>query len=161
MTLNKQAEKIINDMQSSFKFKLWALFNLPSVFFWGIKVAKLNQEEARVSIPFRWSNKNPFNSIYFAAQAGAAELSTGALALLAIAGKGKYSMLVTNFSASYSKKASSKTIFTCNNGNDFFKTIEDLKNSGDTGTVDAISIGRNTTGEEVAKICITWSFKKK
>jgi len=134
---------------------------LPSIFFWKVKVKSLNAEKCEISIPFKWRTQNPFKSIYFAAQSGAAELSTGALALLAIAGKGKHSMLVVDFRASFTKKADSNIIFTCENGKDFFNCIDSLKSSGDKGIVPALSIGRNTKGEKVAEINITWSFKKK
>lgn len=159
--LNKQAQFLVNNLSSGIKFKLWALKNLPSVFFWGISIKELNADICSVRIPFGWRSQNPFKSIYFAALAGAAELSTGALALLSMAGKGKYSMLVTDFKAEYSKKANTHTLFTCANGPEFFSTIDSLKNSGDSGVVQAVSIGRNLQGEEVAKIYVTWSFKKK
>jgi hypothetical protein len=34
-----------------------------------------------VSVKHRWINQNPFNSMYFAVQAMAAELATGALVM--------------------------------------------------------------------------------
>ena len=35
------------------------------------------------TVKHRWINQNPFNSMYFAVQAMAAELSTGALVMIA------------------------------------------------------------------------------
>ena len=99
-------------------------------------------------------------SIYFAALAGAAELSTGALCQLALAGKGSFSMLVVDFRAEYSKKANTKILFTCEQGAELFSLIDTLK-PGETNQLTMLSIGKNKAGEEVARFFITWSFKRK
>ncbi len=109
--MNTQAKKLQEQLLSYFKFKLYTLLKLPSVFLWGVSIRALDREHCEVVIPFKYLNKNPFKSIYFAALAGAAELSTGALALLATAGIGKTSMLVTSFKADYSKKATRPRVF--------------------------------------------------
>ena len=92
--------------------------------------------------------------------AGAAELSTGALCQLAIAGKGQFSMLVVDFRAEYHKKANQKITFTCDQGAELFELIDAMK-SGETGQLMMISTGKNPSGEIVAKFYVTWSFKRK
>lgn len=136
------------------------LVKLPSAIFWKLKVKSLTSEKCEVTIPYFWRSQNPFKSIYFAALAGAAELSTGALCQLALAGRGQFSMLVVDFRAEYHKKASSKITFTCEQGAELFDLIESL-NPGDTAQLTMISTGRNTSGETVAKFFVTWSFKRK
>jgi hypothetical protein len=139
----------------------WAmLFKLPSAVFWRLKIQSLNQERCEVSIPYFWRSQNPFKSIYFAALAGAAELSTGALCQLALAGKGTFSMLVVDFRAEYHKKANAKIKFTCSQGNELFDLIDGLM-PGDTSQLTMISEGKNPSGETVAKFYVTWSFKRK
>ncbi|HCX74524.1 MAG TPA: DUF4442 domain-containing protein, partial [Algoriphagus sp.] len=109
---------------------------------------------------FFWRSQNPFRSIYFAALAGAAELSTGALCQLALAGKGKFSMLVVDFRAEYSKKADTKITFSCDQGLELFDLIEKMT-VGDTNQLTMISKGKNKNGNEVARFYVTWSFKRK
>ena len=58
---------------------LWA--KLPLAAFAGLRVRKLDDSGAQVSLPAGWKTQNPFRSTYFAAQAMAAEMSTGAPAL--------------------------------------------------------------------------------
>ena len=136
------------------------LVKLPTAVFWRLKMVRLDREHCVVSIPYFWRSQNPFKSIYFAALAGAAELSTGALCQLALAGKGSFSMLVVDFRAEYSKKANTKILFTCEQGAELFSLIDTLK-PGETNQLTMLSIGRNKAGEEVARFFITWSFKRK
>lgn len=136
------------------------LMKLPSAVFWGLRIKELNAEKCVVTIPYSWRTQNPFNSIYFAAMAGAGELSTGALCQLAISGLGKYAMLVVDFRAEYFKKANQKITFTCEQGNELFNLLESLQPK-DTGKMTMISSGKNPQGEEVARFYVTWSFKRK
>lgn len=136
------------------------LLKLPSAIFWKLRVRKLEMESCEVTIPYFWRSQNPFKSIYFAALAGAAELSTGALCQLALAGKGSFSMLVVDFRAEYFKKANTKTTFTCDQGTELFELIDKM-GPGATDQLTMISTGKNTSGETVAKFYITWSFKRK
>jgi hypothetical protein len=55
---------------------------LPSAFIVG--VACVDEKQCVVSVKHRWINQNPFNSMYFAVQAMAAELATGALVMFQI-----------------------------------------------------------------------------
>ena len=147
-------------MMNSFIFWWAMLFKLPTAVFWRLKMVHLDGEKCLVSIPYFWRSQNPFKSIYFAALAGAAELSTGALCQLALAGKGVFSMLVVDFRAEFSKKASTKTTFTCEQGAEVFDLVASL-NSGESKQITMVSYGKNTSGEEVARFFITWSFKRK
>ena len=58
---------------------LWS--KLPLAAFAGLRVARLDESGAEVTLPAGWKTQNPFGSTYFAAQAMAAEMSTGAPAL--------------------------------------------------------------------------------
>lgn len=159
-SMTKEAEKYLSRMTNPFIF-WWAMFfKLPSAVFWRLKIKSLSLEKCEVSIPFFWRSQNPFQSIYFAALAGAAELSTGALCQLGMAGKGKFSMLVVDFRAEYHKKANQKIIFTCDQGAELSQLIDSLQPQ-ETGTLTMISTGRNPQGDVVAKFYVTWSFKRK
>lgn len=158
--LSKEALSYQKKMTNPFIFWFAMLLNLPSAIFWRLRIRTLTQEKCEVSIPFFWRSQNPFRSIYFAALAGAAELSTGALCQLALAGKGQFSMLVVDFRAQYSKKANTKITFSCDQGLALFELIESLE-PNQSAQLTMISIGTNTSGEEVARFYVTWSFKRK
>lgn len=159
-SLNPQAKDYQNKMTKTIVFWFAMLAKLPSAIFWRLRIKTLSTEECEVTIPYFWRSQNPFKSIYFAAMAGAAELSTGALCQLALAGKGKFSMLVVDFRAEYFKKANEKITFTCNQGNELFELIEGIE-VNKTGQLMMISSGKSPSGEEVARFYVTWSFKRK
>ncbi|RAI93993.1 DUF4442 domain-containing protein [Algoriphagus yeomjeoni] len=147
-------------MSNPFYFWFGMLIKLPSAVFWKFRIKELDAEKCVVTIPYTWRTQNPFNSIYFAAMAGAAELSTGALCQLAISGLGKYAMLVVDFRAEYYKKANQKIKFTCEQGLELFALLASLE-PNDTGKLTMISTGKNPQQEEVARFYVTWSFKRK
>ncbi|EKB49730.1 PaaI family thioesterase [Cecembia lonarensis] len=158
--MNTAAKKYLSRMNNPLIFWWAMLFKLPSAVFWRLKVTKLDMDQCEVTIPYFWRSQNPFNSIYFAALAGAAELSTGALCQLSLAGKGKFSMLVVDFRAEYHKKANQKITFRCDQGKVLNELIDGLK-PNETGKLTMISTGTNPSGEVVAKFFVTWSFKRK
>jgi hypothetical protein len=158
--MTPEAKSYQKKMKNGFIFWWAMLFKLPSAVFWKLKIKELTEEVCQVTIPYFWRTQNPFKSTYFAALAGAAELSTGALCQLSMAGKGKYSMLVVDFRAEYHKKANQMITFTCNQG----KELDDLINKlapGESNTLVMVSTGTNPTGDIVAKFYVTWSFKRK
>ncbi|SFT56603.1 protein of unknown function [Algoriphagus locisalis] len=159
-TLKPAALAYQRKMSNPLYFWFGMLIKLPSAVFWSFRIKSLDAEKCIVTIPYSWRTQNPFSSIYFAALAGAAELSTGALCQLAISGLGKFSMLVVDFRAEYSKKANQKITFTCGQGQELGSLLESLQ-PNDTGKLTMISSGKNPQGEEVARFHVTWSFKRK
>lgn len=158
--LSVEALEYQRKMTNPIVFWFAMLVKLPTAIFWGLRIKSLSPEKCDVTIPYSWRTQNPFKSIYFAALAGASELSTGALGQLALAGKGQFSMLVVDFRAEYSKKANSKITFTCDQGAELFDLIESLQ-VGEAAQLTMISTGKNSSGEVVAKFFVTWSFKRK
>jgi hypothetical protein len=139
---------------------LWA--KLPLAAFAGLRVTRLDSSGADVSLPAGWKTQNPFRSTYFAAQAMAAEMSTGAPALMLIEESGvRVSSLVTGLSAKFTKKATQRTVFTFNDGAGMKAAVDEAVRTGQPVVFTARSLGRQDDGVEVASFEITWSFKKK
>ena len=92
-------------------------FKLPSAFICGVRVKQLDKNKCVVTVKHRWINQNPFKSMYWAVQGMAAELSAGALVMYYIQKSDKkISMLVANNKGSYTKKATGRITFVCNDG---------------------------------------------
>ena len=70
-------------------------------------------------------------------------------------------MLVVKVESEYFKKATGKTIFSCEEGLMIRETIEQAIEKGEAKTFKARSIGKNAEGLIVAQFFITWSFKSK
>ncbi|MFT5164983.1 MAG: hypothetical protein ACI8P3_000207 [Saprospiraceae bacterium] len=173
MSINKLSASKVFDPESpavkkdlaeinSWKIRLYLLQNLPTAFWWRLKVKSCSPYRTEIEVPFNWRTKNPFKSIYFAALAGAGELSTGLMAGLVIRNTAsKISMLVTNVEVDFIKKANAATTFTCDEG---IKIIEGIQKAIDTNQgveVSLNSTGVKKDGEIVAKFRITWSFRVK
>lgn len=158
---NPHIKKFTNDLLSPFKQRFFLITKLPSAWFMGVKIKNLDENHCDVSLKYSWWSQNPFQSIYFAAQAAAAELSTGAIALMAIQGRGKISMLVANMEASFLKKATQTTIFTCLDTQSIFTAVEKAIATQESQTVKVESIGTQADGVVVSKFSFTWTFKAK
>lgn len=159
--LNAKAQKMLRDISNPWKLKFFLWQKLPSLLFWRIKIERFDAQQAEVSIPFTKKTQNPFRSIYFAAQAGAAEFSTGLLALLAIEGRGKVSMLVTDLKCEFYKKATETIVFTCEQGAEVYGVVSKALETGEGQKITLESEGKNSKGEVVTKVWIEWSFKAK
>lgn len=123
---------------------------------------QLDDKTCVTSIPFGWRTKNPFKSMYFAAQSMAAEFSTALLAANAIEKSGKnIALLIVNLRAEFSKKASSKIVFTCSDGEKYMHGISKCIESGESVSVEGRAEGVDNKGEVVSVFYFTWSFKER
>ncbi len=144
------------------KFRLFLFNNLPAAWFGGFRIEALSETQAEISIKYKWFNKNPFRSIYFAMLSAAAEVSTGVLCMGHIyKQKPAVSMLVVENKGKFFKKATGKIIFKCESGSDIIKAIETAKQTGEGVEVRCISKGRNENNEIVAEFEFVWSLKIK
>ena len=156
------ADRFIKLVQHPIKFQLFLFTKLPSAFFCGVRVQSISEENAVVTVPFKWRSQNPFKSTYFACLAMAAEMSTGLLSMMnTYQRQPVISMLVTRLEASYFKKAIGRTYFTCQDGAAIKNCIEEAIKTGEGVSIKAKSTGRNAAGEIIAEFYITWSFKAK
>src|SRR2546430_7045052 len=112
-----------------FRALLWS--KLPLAAFAGLRMRRLDDQGAEVALPAGWKTQNPFRSTYFAAQAMAAEMSTGAPALPFIEESGeKISSLVTGLHAKFTKKATRVATFTFDQGSAMRAAIDEAARSG-------------------------------
>lgn len=144
------------------KLNTFLFFKLPSAFWSGVRVKAISKEQCVVTVKHRWFNQNPFNSMYFAVQAMAAELTTGALVMMQIKESGKkISMLVANNNGNFTKKATGRITFTCNDGSTVKEAIQRTLATGEGQTIWMKSIGVNEKEEQVSEMNFEWSIKLK
>lgn len=144
------------------KMNKFLMFKLPSAYLCGVRLKELTSTKAVSTVKYKWMNQNPFNSMYFAVQSMAAELTTGALVIQKIQETGeKISMLVTNHSGAFTKKAVGRITFTCKDGNLIEEALQRTIANGEGQTIKMKSIGTNENGEEVSVYEFEWSVKLK
>ena len=147
---------------SPLKLNFFLFFKLPSAFWSGVRVKSISKEQCVVTVKHRWFNQNPFKSMYFAVQAMAAELTTGALVMMQIKKSGKnISMLVANNNSNFSKKATGRITFTCNDGHLIEEAIKQTIATGEGQTIWMKSVGVNEKREQVSEMNFEWSIKLK
>lgn len=139
---------------------LWS--KLPLAAFAGLRVVRLDESGAEVTLPAGWKTQNPFGSTYFAAQAMAAEMSTGAPALWFIEQSGApLASLVTAISARFTKKATTKASFVFSDGAGMRAAIDRAAKTGEPVVFTARSVGTQRDGTRIAEFDVEWSFKKR
>ena len=149
-------------MLNPFFFKLFLLLKLPMAFLAGLKLKELTEEHSVVLMKYKYLNKNPFGSIYFACLSMAGELASGMLAAsIAYKSNPKLSMLVIGVTIKFTKKAVGIINFECNQGNEIYQTIQKSIDTAEGQTIEALTIARNERGDVVAEFFIKWSFKEK
>ncbi len=144
------------------KINSFLFFKLPSAWWCGVRLKSISKETAVVAVKHRWFNQNPFNSMYFAVQAMASELSTGALVMSYIRESGKpVSMLVANNKATFTKKATGRITFTCQDGEAIKEAISKTIETGEGQTVWMKSVGVNEDGLQVSVFDFEWTVRLK
>ena len=144
------------------KLNTFLFFKLPSAYWSGVRVKGITTTSCTVTVKHRWINQNPFNSMYFAVQAMAAELTTGALVMYHIKKSGKkISMLVANNKGNFTKKARGRITFTCNDGHLIEEAIAKAIATGEGQTFWMNSFGKDAAGDQVSHMEFEWSIKVK
>nr|WP_299069379.1 DUF4442 domain-containing protein [uncultured Allomuricauda sp.] len=144
------------------KFNTFTFFTLPSAWWCGVRVKYIDDKKTVTTVKHRWINQNPFKSMFWAVQGMAAELSTGAMVINQIKDSGrKISMLVLNNNANFSKKATGRITFTCEDGHLIEDAIKKTIETGEGQTIWMKSLGTNKDGVVVSTFNFEWTIKLK
>lgn len=159
---NPKAIQFVNAAHSVFKFRSLMFFQIPLIWFSGIRVKVFERNSCQIKLPFTRRTQNPFRSVYFAAQCMAAELSTGLIVMAeTIECEKKCSMLVTNMKANFVKKADQDIVFTCEPNDIIINAIQNAIASNEPVKFLLKSVGKMQDGMEVAEFEFEWSLKIK
>jgi hypothetical protein len=149
-------------MNNRLLFKCALLFQVPLDFVTGMRLRELNKESCKVSVPYRWLNKNPFRSTFWAVLGMAAELSTGALVMMyTYKLDPSVAIIVGDCSGEFISKARDLTTFVCNDGERIAETVKRAIQTGEPQEIMCRAIGYSKAGEEVARFTFTWKMKRR
>tara|TARA_R110002111_G_scaffold256152_1_gene323128 strand:- start:12044 stop:12463 length:420 start_codon:yes stop_codon:yes gene_type:complete len=138
------------------------MFKLPAAYITGVRTKHIDDTTCVVSVKHRWINQNPFNSMFWAVQGMAAELTTGALVMKKVKETGKnVSILVANNNASFTKKATGRITFKCEEGLKIDEAITKAIETGEGQTVWLNANGINAEGVQVSSFNFEWTLKVK
>jgi len=162
MAFNEKSERLRRQVLGRFTFWLFQWKTLPLAAFAGLRIRTLDEARCTVSLPGGWRTQNPFRSTYFGAQAMAAEMSTGAPAMVLVGGaSASVAMLVREVRGTFVKKIVGPSVFACDDVGGLRAAIDRAAATGEAETFVARSIGTTADGTVAAEFQITWSFKRR
>ena len=161
-SLSEAAARFRSRMLSYLPFRAFTWLKMPLAAFAGLRVREVDAGACEVTVPFGWRTQNPFGSLYFAAHAMAAELSTGALVLFHVQEQGgaSVSTLITRMHATYGKAARSETTYRCEQGAEIAAAVRRAIETGEPVEVEVLTKGI-ADGKSVGDFRFTWSMKKR
>jgi hypothetical protein len=156
------AQAVIAKLTGPLSLRLFFLRQVPLALAAGVRLRTLDGRVCTTSVPYGWRTTNPFRSTYFAALAMAAELSTGALGILAVRlAPEPVALIIVDMAGSFEKKATALATFTCEDGDRAFAAVSHTLATGEPATADFSTVGRLPDGTVVARFTFRWSFKRR
>jgi len=160
--MNSVQQKFARKVTNPFFMRLYMLSSLPMGLLAGLRVREVTDTQTVVSVPFKYLNKNPFRSIYFAVQSMAAEMSTATACLLAVQGhKPSVAFIIVDLKAHFTKKATGRVYFTCEDNRQAFEAVEKCIETGEAEQATFKTTGKMKDGTVVSEFQFTWSFKQR
>jgi len=142
------------------RYNLFLLKKLPSAYFCGARIKSIDSNQCEIKIALNWFNKNPYKSMFWAAQGMAAELTTALMITDKIKKSGyDVSMLLISNNANYYKKATGLIVFNCNEGAEIDEMMNKLISTNTPQTITLSSTGINQNNVTVSKFVFEWSLK--
>lgn len=160
--MNERGHALRRRMLSPWTFRAFLWKSLPLAAFSGMSLERFDENACVVRLPGGWRTQNPFQSTYFAAQAMAAEMSTGAPAFVLVgSAPASVAMLVREVRGVFEKKISGPSTFTFEDLPAMEALLARVSASDQAETFVARSTGRAADGTVAAQFEITWSFKRR
>lgn len=160
--MTENQKKVASKVLRPYMLKFFNLLNLPMGLIAGLRVREMNDETCTVSVPFKYLNKNPFKSIYFAVQSMAAEMSTATPCLIAVTDrKPSVAWIIVDLKANFPKKATGRVYYTCSDVQMAFDAVDRCIESGEAEQVTLKTTGKLEDGTVVGEFEFIWSFKQR
>tara|TARA_B100001287_G_scaffold275794_1_gene284472 strand:+ start:3982 stop:4473 length:492 start_codon:yes stop_codon:yes gene_type:complete len=160
MINDSNVEKVRKYITSPFFFRFYLFFNLPMGFISGMKIKTIDDQKCILTIPYKWLNKNPFKSTFWAVLGMAGEMNGAALILqYTYKNSPSISTLPIKSNAMFFKKATGTTIFTCNDSKRIKLKVLEAIESKESVEIITKSTGRNKSGEKICEFTFHWTIK--
>ncbi|HNM33245.1 MAG TPA: DUF4442 domain-containing protein [Chitinophagales bacterium] len=160
ITMNKKGQEEYKKMVLSPFFRAGLVKVMPMGAIADLKITELNEAQCKVTVPYKYVNKNPFNTTYWAVLGMAAEMASGAMVqMYTHKVKPSVSMFVTGCKGNFMKRAVGITTFICNDGLRIAEAVQETIATGEGRTVICSSQGFNNKGELLLEFDFEWSIK--
>ncbi len=133
---------------------------LPMASIAGLKITELDDRQCKVTVPYKYLNKNPFNTTYWAVLGMAAEMASGALVqMYTHKSNPSISMFVTGCAGKFTKRAIGITTFICNDGQLIADTIQQTIDTNTAQTIQSNVKGYDKENVMLVDFNFEWSIK--
>ena len=141
-------------------FKAGLLKILPMGSIAGLKIISLDDQQCKVTVPYKYINKNPFNTTYWAVLGMAAEMASGALVqMFTHKIEPSVSMFVTGCDGKFIKRAVGVTTFICNDGQLIADTVQKAIETYEPQTIQINVKGYDEDNNLLVDFSFEWSLK--
>jgi hypothetical protein len=159
---SERAEALRRRVLRPWGFRVYLIGKLPLAAFAGLRLARLDADGCEVVLPGGWRTRNPFGSTYFAAQCMAAEMSTGAPALVLAAGAPvSVALIVVELRAGFTKRIVGESRFAFSEMAEMKAAIDRASAQDEPVLYAARSVARGADGVVASEFTVTWSFKRR
>jgi len=157
-----EADRLRLKLLRPWSFRFYLLGKLPLALAAGLRLRRLDHQECVVWLPGGWRTQNPFGSAYFAAQAMAAEMSTGAPAMLFAKGAARsVALILVEIRATFAKRIVGPSHYTFADLAAMKEAVERAAAQDEPVTFTAQSLARAEDGVVASAFEVTWSFKRR
>ncbi len=141
-------------------FKAGMLKVLPMGTIAGLKIIELDERQCKVTVPYKYVNKNPFNTTYWAVLGMAAEMASGAMVQMYTHKlTPSVSMFVTGCEGKFLKRAVGITTFICTDGPLIADTIQKAIDTKEPQTIQSNVKGYDKDNVLLVDFNFEWSLK--
>lgn len=147
-------------ISNPFLFKLGLIKDLPLASFTGVKLKSLTEEKCELTVRYKFLNKNPFKTTYWAVLGMSAEMASGLLLLMYTHKlKPSVSTFVVGCEAKFVKRALGKTIFRCEQGIEIAEKIIQTAQTFEPKEIRCTTNAYDENGDLVAEFVFIWGIK--
>ncbi|MBK9327920.1 MAG: DUF4442 domain-containing protein [Sphingobacteriales bacterium] len=158
--LNAASQKEYRNLVLSPFFKVGMLKVLPMGTIAGLKITELDEQQCKVTVPYKYINKNPFNTTYWAVLGMAAEMASGAMVQMYTHKLNpSVSMFVTGCEGKFLKRAVGITTFICTDGQLIADTIQKAIDTREPQTIQSNVKGYDKDNVLLVDFNFEWSLK--
>lgn len=162
MTWNEKSDRARRRLLKPWTFRSYLWAKLPLAACAGLTMRRLEEDGCTVSLPGGWRTQNPFRSTYFAAQMMAAEMSTGAPAMVLVEGApASVALILREVRAVFTKKVVGTSLYTFADVAGLRDAVARAAAQSDETRFTARVQGTTADGTPASEFEVTWSFKRR
>jgi hypothetical protein len=161
-TWNEKSERVRQRILRPWGFRGYLLAKLPLAACAGLKLRRLEEDGCTVALPGGWRTQNPFGSTYFAAQLMAAEMSTGAPAMVLVEGApASVALILREVRARFDRRILGPSTYTFTDIAGMRAAVAQAAAAPEPVLFTGLATAQAADGSPASTFEVVWSFKRR